>query len=51
MHLFINLFHAAIHTKPQKCDEEKVEEWIKNIVKDAHYREEDSHKKVNESIF
>ena len=46
MHLFKNLFHAAIIKKSQKCNKTKMEQWIKKILKNAPYLEESSHKKA-----
>ena len=31
----MNLFHVGIVKTSQKCDEAKVEQWIKKILKDA----------------
>ena len=36
---FINLFHVGIVKTSQKCDEAKVKQWIKKILKDAPDRE------------
>ena len=39
IYLFIYLFHVDIVKTSQKCDEAKVEQCIKKIVKDAPNRE------------
>ena len=48
IYLFINLFHVGIVKTSQKCDEAKVEQWIKKILKDAPDRERGSHKIAKE---
>ena len=42
---FINLFHVGIVETSQKCDETKVEQWIKKIVEDAPDRDASWRKK------
>ena len=48
IYLFINLFHVGIVKTSQKCDEEKVEQWIKKILKDVPDREGGSRKIAKE---
>ena len=42
------MYHVYIVKTSQKCDEAKVERWIKKILKDAPAREGGSRKKTKE---
>ena len=48
VYLFINLFDAGIVNMSQKCDEAKVEQWIKKILKDAPDHQGGSRRKAKE---
>ena len=43
--LYIYIYKTYIAKTSQKCDEAKVEQWIKKILKDAPDREKGSRKK------
>ena len=48
VYLFINLFDAGIVNMSQKCDEAKVEQRIKKILKDAPDHQGGSRRKAKE---
>ena len=50
IYLSMNLFHAGIVKTSQKCDEAKVEQWIKKILKDAPEQEKSSRKKARSTL-
>ena len=50
IHLFINLFHVGIVKISQKCDEAKVKQWIKKVLKGTPDRQGGPSKKAKQEI-